>query len=214
MSFLKSISIPKTSMFSTSYSITVESSFTSNQGKVLSAVSNITCSSYFHGNSNAVELKLCYTGQKCYKIPDVLIKMYGPKVNSLDLSFNELQTLRGLEFFPSLHELILDNNQLSDNLVLPPLKHLHTLSLNKNEITDVELLVEKILKSVPNLTYLSLLGNKACPNQLSDSDKDEEDYKRYRYLITITKQFTVYLQVLHGINAGHRQIFIKNYFQN
>ncbi|XP_018334532.1 leucine-rich melanocyte differentiation-associated protein isoform X2 [Agrilus planipennis] len=158
--------------------------------------------------------RLCYTGQKCYKIPDVLIKMYGPKVNSLDLSFNELQTLRGLEFFPSLHELILDNNQLSDNLVLPPLKHLHTLSLNKNEITDVELLVEKILKSVPNLTYLSLLGNKACPNQLSDSDKDEEDYKRYRYLITITKQFTVYLQVLHGINAGHRQIFIKNYFQN
>ena len=32
----------------------------------------------------------------------------------------------------------------------------------------------------PLINYLSLLGNEACPNQLSSFEKDEEDYNRYR----------------------------------
>lgn len=127
--------------------------------------------------------RLCYSGQKCYRIPEALVKMYGPKVQSLDLSYNELVSLRGLEGFPLLRELVLDNNQLTDSLVLPYLPYLHTLSLNKNSINDIELLITKILHNLPVLTYLSLLGNKACPNQLSDIDKDEEDYQRYRYYV-------------------------------
>ncbi|XP_044756187.1 leucine-rich melanocyte differentiation-associated protein-like isoform X1 [Coccinella septempunctata] len=127
--------------------------------------------------------KLCYSGQRCQKIPEALIKMYGTKTQSLDLSYNELITLRGLEGFPLLKELILDNNELSDTLVLPYLPHLNLLSLNKNKIFDIETLITKIQHNLPSLNYLSLLGNKACPNELADAENDEEDYQRYRYFV-------------------------------
>lgn len=61
--------------------------------------------------------------------------MYGHKVHSLDLSYNELTSLKGLEMFPLLRELVLDNNQLTDNLVFPYMPYLHTLSLNKNKVS-------------------------------------------------------------------------------
>ncbi|XP_063911793.1 leucine-rich melanocyte differentiation-associated protein-like isoform X2 [Zophobas morio] len=130
-----------------------------------------------------VDNRLCYSGQKCQRIPEALVKLYGAKVQSLDLSYNELVTLKGLEGFPLLRELVLDNNQLTDALVLPYLPHLHTLSLNKNQITDIESLITKIRHNLPAITYLSILGNKACPNQLSNIDNDEEDYQRYRYYV-------------------------------
>ncbi len=37
------------------------------------------------------------------------------------------------------------------------------------------------LQQYGKLTYLSLLGNSACPNELVA--KDEEDYQRYRYYV-------------------------------
>ncbi|GJQ81650.1 hypothetical protein Trydic_g8528 [Trypoxylus dichotomus] len=129
------------------------------------------------------EDRLYYSGQKSHKIPDTLVKLYGTKVSALDLSYNDLVTLKGLEGFPNLHELILDNNQLGDTISFPYLPRLHTLSLNKNRIEDIELLLKKIFKNLPTVTYLSLLGNKACPNQLSDISNDEEDYQRYRYYV-------------------------------
>eukprot|EP00058_Branchiostoma_floridae_P010647 XP_002596135.1 hypothetical protein BRAFLDRAFT_118041 [Branchiostoma floridae] len=49
-------------------------------------------------------------------------------------------------------------------------------------ITDLEDFLNKVDTSCPNLTYLSLLGNVACPNELSAEDKDEEDYQRYSYI--------------------------------
>jgi len=127
--------------------------------------------------------RLCYTGQRVHKIPETLVKLYGSKTHSLDLSYNELVSLKGLEGFCFLRELILDNNQLSDSLVLPYLPYLNTLSLNKNQINDVEDLVVKISDNLPAVTFLSLLGNKACPNQLSDLENDDEDYQRYRYFV-------------------------------
>ncbi|KAJ8946628.1 hypothetical protein NQ318_007233 [Aromia moschata] len=126
---------------------------------------------------------LCYSGQKCRRIPETLVKLYGPKVHSLDLSYNELVALNGLEGFPKLRELVLDNNLLSDSLVLPYMPDLHTLSLNKNNICDIESLLTQIRQNLPSLTYLSLLGNKACPNELSGEENDEEDYQRYRYYV-------------------------------
>ncbi|KAF6317505.1 hypothetical protein mRhiFer1_010374 [Rhinolophus ferrumequinum] len=44
-------------------------------------------------------------------------------------------SLEGLSAFGSLEELILDNNLLGNDLVLPGLPRLHTLSLNKNQIS-------------------------------------------------------------------------------
>ena len=46
---------------------------------------------------------------------------------------------------------------------------------------DLEKLLDNIVTKVPNLDYLSLLGNPACPNQLISKDKDDEDYQRYRW---------------------------------
>ncbi|XP_060526766.1 leucine-rich melanocyte differentiation-associated protein-like isoform X2 [Cylas formicarius] len=130
-----------------------------------------------------VDNNLCYCGQSCRKIPDALCKLYGPKVHSLDLSYNELITLRGIDLFPYLRELILDNNQLGDTIQVPQLPHLHTLSLNKNNICDLESLLQQIKTNMPNMVYLSLLGNKACPHQLSGEENDDEDYQRYRYFV-------------------------------
>lgn len=52
----------------------------------------------------------------------------------MDLSFNQLTSLDGLEFFSRLDELILDNNQLGDNIRIPKTKTITTLSLNNNKV--------------------------------------------------------------------------------
>ncbi|XP_045639610.1 leucine-rich melanocyte differentiation-associated protein isoform X2 [Ursus americanus] len=93
------------------------------------------------------------------------------------------ESLEGLSAFGSLEELILDNNLLGNDLVLPGLPRLHTLTLNKNQITDLECLLDHLAEVTPALEYLSLLGNVACPNELVSLEKDEEDYKRYRCFV-------------------------------
>lgn len=52
--------------------------------------------------------------------------------------------------------------------------------LNLCHITDLECLLDHLAEVTPALEYLSLLGNVACPNELVNLEKDEEDYKRYR----------------------------------
>ena len=49
-------------------------------------------------------------------------------------------------------------------------------------IRDLDGLLDSLASRVPKLTYLSLLGNTACPNQLVA--KDEDDYRRYRQVLT------------------------------
>ncbi|XP_028175799.1 leucine-rich melanocyte differentiation-associated protein-like isoform X1 [Ostrinia furnacalis] len=128
-------------------------------------------------------MQLSYCGQDCKRIPPALQKMYGAKVKYLDLSYNSIETLKGLEQFGRLEELILDNNKLGDGVTFPYLPYLRTLSLNNNQITDLEALITKITDRLPSLSYLSILSNKACPNELSDLDKDDSDYQRYRYFV-------------------------------
>jgi hypothetical protein len=81
--------------------------------------------------------QLSYVGQDCWKIPPVLVQMYGTQVWFLDLSFNCLITLQGVEMFPHLEELVLDNNKLSDSVLVPDLPNLQILSLNKNNVSHV-----------------------------------------------------------------------------
>ncbi|XP_068838860.1 leucine-rich melanocyte differentiation-associated protein isoform X1 [Capricornis sumatraensis] len=127
--------------------------------------------------------QVCYIGQDCREIPEHLGRDCGHFAKRLDLSFNLLRSLEGLSAFGSLEELILDNNLLGDDLVLPGLPRLHTLTLNKNQITDLEYLLDHLAEVTPALEYLSLLGNVACPNELVSLEKDEEDYKRYRCFV-------------------------------
>ncbi|XP_031761590.1 leucine-rich melanocyte differentiation-associated protein isoform X2 [Xenopus tropicalis] len=127
--------------------------------------------------------KISYIGKDCTKIPSFLSRKYGHLAKRLDLSFNLLRTLDGLEGFSCLEELILDNNQLDDHVSFPPLPKLHTLTVNKNQLTDLESLLDTLASVAPVLEYLSLLGNQACPNELVSPEKDEDDYQRYRYFV-------------------------------
>ncbi|KAM4636747.1 leucine-rich melanocyte differentiation-associated protein [Discoglossus pictus] len=131
--------------------------------------------------------QVSYIGKDCTEIPPFLSRKYGHFAKRLDLSFNLLRSLDGLEGFDCLEELILDNNQLGDLISFPPLPNLHTLTLNKNEIsfhmTDLESLLDTLTEAAPSLEYLSLLGNQACPNELVSLEKDENDYQRYRYYV-------------------------------
>ncbi|XP_059025798.1 leucine-rich melanocyte differentiation-associated protein isoform X3 [Mustela lutreola] len=154
--------------------------------------------------------QVSYIGQDCREIPEHLGRDCGHFAKRLDLSFNLLRlstggkarpcagrrcehqrlgresltkSLEGLSAFGSLEELILDNNLLGNDLVLPGLPRLHTLTLNKNQISDLECLLDHLAEVTPALEYLSLLGNVACPNELVSLEKDEEDYKRYRCFV-------------------------------
>ncbi|EDO45508.1 predicted protein, partial [Nematostella vectensis] len=131
--------------------------------------------------------QLSFIGQEAESVPGILGSKYGKTITRLDLSYNQLKSLSGIKSFEVLEELILDNNQLSDDLEIPVMPTLHTLTLNKNKIsfhtTSSFILLEKISGCLPNLRYLSMLGNMACPNELSFTDHDEEDYQRYRYYI-------------------------------
>lgn len=129
------------------------------------------------------ETQLSYVGQDAESIPGILGRKYGKVITRLDLSYNQLRTLKGTYCFEKLEELILDNNNLNDAVEIPSLPNLHTLTLNKNKIVNLDSLIEKITDNLPALTYLSLLGNQACPNELSCDEKDEEDYQRYRYYV-------------------------------
>lgn len=145
--------------------------------------SHVCVVTYCTKENVVVGVDLSYIGQDCYVIPSILGKIYGPQTRRLDLSFNAIRSLDNLEMFPHLEELILDNNNLSDSLSFIQLPHLHTLSINKNNIFDLEILLKQLTRCFPQLTYLSLLGNPGCPDQLSNLEKDEEDYQRYRYYI-------------------------------
>ncbi|XP_067136276.1 leucine-rich melanocyte differentiation-associated protein-like isoform X2 [Centruroides vittatus] len=127
------------------------------------------------------DIKLSYIGQECYRIPAILGLTYGSQVKRLDLSYNSIRTLDGLQLFPNVEELILDNNDLYDGVEFFYNPNLTTLSLNKNKFQDLDGLLDSINQYYPNLTYLSFLGNPACPDQLSSNDKDDDDYQRYRY---------------------------------
>lgn len=65
--------------------------------------------------------------------------------------------------------------------------------MNKFQFSDLEDLVNKIKVHFPIISYLSLLSNKACPDQLSDIDKDDSDYQRYRWVFEIVKIYRLFL---------------------
>ena len=77
-------------------------------------------------------------GQDVEAIPPEVVERYKRTAKRLDLSYNRLQSVEGIEQFSVLEELVLDNNELTDSsLTLPLLPRLHTLTLNKNQVSIV-----------------------------------------------------------------------------
>lgn len=127
---------------------------------------------------------ISYVGQDCRSIPDRIVHAYAFAAYRLDLSFNQLTTIQGIEHFIQLRELVLDNNNLRDASEFRFNAQLTTLSLNKNRFDNLDYLVSCIEQCYTSLTFLSLLGNPACPDQISNPDKDDDDdYQRYRYYV-------------------------------
>jgi hypothetical protein len=82
----------------------------------------------------ACQQQLSCAGKDWTELPIEIAKKFGGKTKRLDLCYNELTTLRGVELFTSLQELVLDNNSLGDDVTFPAIKELSTLSLNKNQV--------------------------------------------------------------------------------
>jgi hypothetical protein len=133
-------------------------------------------------NVSVVNGQLSYIMRNVKLIPVHLATTHGSQAVRLDLSENCLRSLSGLEQFTQLEEVILDSNGLTDATMdsLPRLPKVHTLSLNKNKLKDLDHLLGLLQSRLPRLSFLSLLGNEACPDQLTNQDSDDDDYRRYR----------------------------------
>ena len=86
--------------------------------------------------------------------------------------------LKSLHGFTKLTTLIVDHNILSARSTFPPLKSLKILWVNHNQITNLSLFIETLLKSYPNLTYLSMINNEAAPSYFNGGTYNS--YKDYR----------------------------------
>jgi len=124
---------------------------------------------------------LSVIGQNLSDIPAFLGDTHGEIVKQLDLSYNSIQKVTNIQKFKQLGSLVLDNNQLDSTQDFPSIPTLQTLWVNNNQISDLKSFLDGVVKSFPNLTYLSMLKNPACPNYFTG--KDFDDYKRYRYYV-------------------------------
>lgn len=106
-----------------------------------------------------------------------MVNLYhGQRVSHLDLSYNQLRTVEGLSLFKHLESLVLDNNKIPMigggfdeysrpvRMINPRLK---VLSVNNNRIANLDSFLLNVSVCFPNLTYLSLLRNPCCPDELS-----------------------------------------------
>ncbi|KAA6373834.1 MAG: hypothetical protein EZS28_030640 [Streblomastix strix] len=116
-------------------------------------------------------------------INGAVVKEYASVVKHLDASYNRLsdRSLGPIGAFDQLESLVLDGNQLTSNVVLPKLQRLHSLSVSKNRIQTISIFIEKLRINMPNLRFLCMLQNEACPNYFFH--KSIEEYQEYRYYV-------------------------------
>lgn len=122
--------------------------------------------------------QLSVVGCELDRVPDDVCSQYAADTTSLDISYNRFVSMDQLDLFPRLQSLTADNNALVAEQPFPANPNLRTLSVNNNEINDLQVFLDRVAEAFPNLTYLSMLKNPACPNPLIGKDQDE--YRRYR----------------------------------
>jgi len=112
-------------------------------------------------------------------IPEKIIEKYS-HIRELDLSNNKIVELRHLRGFTRLETLVLDNNQITSHSRFPKLPTLLNLCVNSNQISNLSTFIENIVESLPNLKYLSMLRNEACPNYFNGgTPKSYDDYRHF-----------------------------------
>lgn len=117
------------------------------------------------------------------------LKHDGLTITVLDLSNNSFgndnplsKQIINLDFMKdTIHTLILDSNDLTHHFLIPECSKLTTLSLNNNNIKHLSYFIEKLRKTCPKITNLSLLKNPCCSNYFTG--KQLSDEKRYRSFV-------------------------------
>jgi len=143
-----------------------------------------------------VDLTVGYIDHGATRIPDWLVSQYSSSVEILDLSWNRISTLSGVESLVRLRELILDSNDISVVRVFADCysSTLRTLSLNKNRFENLQELVSSVKDAFPKVKFLSLLGNPCVPDQLTRPDiDDQDDYTRYRLFVVSQLSYLEFL---------------------
>ncbi len=77
---------------------------------------------------------------------------------------NIIRDVAALAGFPKLEVLVLDNNLITSHTKFPKMETLHTLWVNSNQINNLAVFIDKLAIATPNLRFLSMLKNEACPN--------------------------------------------------
>lgn len=120
--------------------------------------------------------------ENLYYMPYDIMECYGPIVHTLDISHNQFsRNLQFLAEFEELTSLNLDHNNVDAYTVFPRMPKLQLLWLNHNDIDDLYPFLKNLRDSLPNLRYLSLMGNKAAPSYLNGGTF--YDYLQYRLFV-------------------------------
>ncbi|XP_003748189.1 leucine-rich melanocyte differentiation-associated protein [Galendromus occidentalis] len=141
-------------------------------------------------------VEVLYVDKEAQRIPDWILNKYALTAETVDISWNCLKTLNGIDSLTRLRHLILDNNDLKDPDIFDSVfcGSLQTLSLNKNQFPDITKLMSAINQAFPRLRHLSLLGNPCCPDRLTrPQEQDQEDYTGYRLYVISQLSFLDFL---------------------
>eukprot|EP00456_Euglypha_rotunda_P089450 TRINITY_DN9264_c0_g1_i7.p1 TRINITY_DN9264_c0_g1~~TRINITY_DN9264_c0_g1_i7.p1 ORF type:complete len:155 (-),score=27.68 TRINITY_DN9264_c0_g1_i7:11-475(-) len=114
------------------------------------------------------------SSRKLSELPEKFVKKFGSLAKRLDLTDNEIKSGLHFDGMTVLETLVLDKNNLQNFEGWPVLKSVTTLWLNNNNISDINAAMDDISKTFPNLSYLSMMVNPACPNMyFSDGEAEE-----------------------------------------
>eukprot|EP00026_Physarum_polycephalum_P011968 Phypoly_transcript_12221.p1 GENE.Phypoly_transcript_12221~~Phypoly_transcript_12221.p1 ORF type:complete len:260 (+),score=49.22 Phypoly_transcript_12221:140-919(+) len=125
--------------------------------------------------------KLTLAYRELFDVDQRITQQFGPTLKELDLSNNNLRELGFLKSFPKLETLVLDNNEINSHTKFPKMDKLHTLWVNSNQISNLIIFIDKLVDNTPNLRFLSMLKNEACPNYFTG--KTLKEYTDYRYYV-------------------------------
>jgi len=104
-------------------------------------------------------------------------------VKKIDLTETSMKSFENLRFFTRLETLILDKNELSSIASCPTLPTVRTLWCNNNAIYDLPAFIDEVLAKFPNLHFLSMMRNPACPGLMDIVNPDIEAIRLYRLYV-------------------------------
>ncbi|KAL7300755.1 hypothetical protein TKK_0006732 [Trichogramma kaykai] len=120
--------------------------------------------------------------ENLFHMPYDIIENYGSTIHTLDISHNKFgRSLHFLAEFENLTSLNLDHNNIDSFTTFPFMPKLQLLWLNYNNIEELFPFLKNLHKSLPNLQFLGLMGNKAAPSFINGGNF--YDYLQYRLYV-------------------------------